>query len=84
MDFMEYKFEKIKIIDFIKTLVIYKGLSLRKLIYKLAENDKASNCYSNFYAKLKKETIKFSEIIDIADTLGYEIIFREKNINNQN
>ncbi len=75
---MDYKFEEIKIIDFIKTLAIYKGTSLRKLIAKLAINKNTSDCYSNFYAKLKKETIKFSEVADIAETLGYEIIFRDK------
>ncbi len=75
---MDYKFENIKIIDFVKTLTVYKGTSLRKLIAKLAQQKNISDCYSNFYAKLKKETIKFSEIADIAETLGYEIIFREK------
>lgn len=77
-DKMEYKFENIKIIDFIKTLTVYKGTSLRKLIAKLALQKGISDCYSNFYAKLKKETIKFSEVADIADALGYEIIFKEK------
>lgn len=77
---MDYKFENIKIIDFIKTLTVCKGTSLRKLVAKLATQKGASNCYSNFYAKLKKETIKFSEIADIADTLGYEIIFKDKNL----
>lgn len=75
---MDYKFENIKIIDFIKTLAIYKGTSLRKLVTKLAANKNTSDCYSNFYAKLKKETIRFSEVSDIAETLGYEIIFRDK------
>ena len=71
---MEYKFDNIKIIDFIKTLTIYKGLSLRKLVSRIAQSKNTSDCYS----KLKKETIKFSEVADVAETLGYEIIFREK------
>lgn len=75
---MDYKFENIKIIDFIKTLTVYKGTSLRKLIAKLSEKEGVSDCYSSFYNKLKKETIKFSEVSDIAETLGYEIIFRNK------
>ena len=76
---MDYKFEKIKIIDFIKTLSVYKGMSLRKLLAKLWENEKTkSDCYSNFYSKLKNETIKFTEVCDIANVLGYDIIFREK------
>ena len=64
--------------DFIKTLAVYKGISLRKLVAKLSQQKDMSDCYSNFYSKLKKETIKFSEIVDISDILGYEIIFREK------
>ncbi|MBR1424188.1 hypothetical protein IJ579_01340 [bacterium] len=75
---MDYRFEDIKIIDFIKTLAVYKGVSLRKLVAKIAEIKNSSDCYSNFYSKLKKETIKFSEISDIAEILGYEIIFRDK------
>lgn len=76
---MDYKFEKTKIIDFIKLLTVYKGTSLRKLVAKLAEKQGVSDCYSNFYAKLKKETIRFSEVVDIANTLGYDIIFKDKN-----
>lgn len=75
---MDYKFEDIKIIDFVKTLAVYKGTSLRKLITRLAAKKDVSNCYSNFYSKLKNETIKFSEIVDIADILGYEVIFKDK------
>jgi len=78
---MDYKFKDVKIIDFIKILTVYRGLSLRKLVAKLAQKDGVSDCYSSFYAKLKKETIKFSEVADIADTLGYEIVFRNKTEN---
>ncbi len=75
---MDYKYERIKVINFIKLLTVYRGLSLRKLVQKLAQRNNSSACYSNFYAKLKNETIKFSEVVDIADILGYEIIFRDK------
>ncbi len=77
---MDYSFGDIKIIDFIKTLSVYKGVSLRKLVARIAEVKQKSDCYSNFYSKLKKETIKFTEIADIADILGYEIIFRDKKL----
>lgn len=75
---MEYKFKDKKIIDFIKIITIYKGSSLRKLITKIAEQNGKSSCYSSFYSKLKKETIKFSEVAEIAEILGYDIIFKEK------
>lgn len=74
---MEYKFDKIQLIDFIKTITIYKGLTLRKLLKKLHEEKGYSNSYAGFYNKLKNKTLKFEEINDIAQMLGYEIIFKE-------
>ncbi len=74
---MEYKFENIPLLDFIKTLCAYKGTTLRKLLGKLTIEKKYSNCYAGFYNKLKKNTLKFQEMNDIAQMLGYEIILRE-------
>lgn len=76
---MDYKYEKIPLLDFIKTLTIYRGLTLRKLLKKLHEEKGYSNSYSGFYNKLKKQNIKFTEINDISEMLGYEIIFKDLN-----
>lgn len=74
---MDYKFDNISIMNFIKTLVTYRCSSLRKLLYKLSQEKGCSNCYPSFYNKLKKNTIKFSEVKDIAESLGYEIVFKD-------
>lgn len=74
---MDYKFENISLLDFVKTLSIFKGTTLRKLLAKLSATKDYSNCYSGFYNKLKNNTLKFKEMNDIAEILGYEIILRE-------
>lgn len=74
---MEHRFSEVAIINFIKVLSTYRGLSLRKLLSKLSVNKGYSNCYPSFYTKLKNGTIKFSEVNDIANELGYEIIFKD-------
>ncbi len=74
---MDYKFENITLLDFVKTLSAYKGLSLRKLLQRLSENQDGSSYYPSFYNKLKNNTLKFKEINDIANVLGYEIVFRD-------
>ncbi len=74
---MDYKYENVPLMDFIKALTIYRGLTLRKLLKKLHEEKNYSNSYAGFYNKLKNCTIKFSEINDIAKTLGYEIVFKD-------
>ncbi len=74
---MDYKFDNISIMNFIKILTTYRGLSLRKLLVKLSNEKEYSNCYPSFYTKLKNGTIRFSEVKDIAETLGYEIVFKD-------
>lgn len=74
---MDYKYEDIPLLDFIKTLTIYRGLTLRKLLKKLHEEKGYSNSYAGFYNKLKNQTLKFNELKDITNTLGYDIIFRD-------
>lgn len=75
---MDYKIEKIPLLDFVKMLTAYKGLNLKKLLQLLHSNKNFSNAYAGFYNKLKNNTLKFSEMNDIAEELGYEIIFRSK------
>ena len=74
---MDYKYKNISLLDFVKTLSIFKGTTLRKLLAKLSTQKKYSSCYSGFYNKLKNNTLKFKEMDDIAQILGYEIILRE-------
>ena len=74
---MDYKFEDIPLIDFVKMMTVYRGLTLRKLLLKLHTTKGYSSAYAGFYNKLKNRTLKFDEMKDIADTLGYEIIFKD-------
>ena len=74
---MDYKYENIPLLDFVKTLTIYRGLTLRKLLKKLHEEKGYSNSYAGFYNKLKNQTLKFNELNDITTALGSEIIFRD-------
>ncbi len=74
---MDYKFRDMPLINFIKTLTIYRGMSLRKLLQKLHDEKGYSNSYSGFYNKLKNQTLKFSEVYDIAESLEYEIILKD-------
>lgn len=76
---MEYKFDNITLLDKIKTLCAYRGISLRKLLNRLSEQNTFTNCYSSFYNKLKNSTLKYAEMEQIAKALGYEIIFKDIN-----
>lgn len=74
---MDYKFEDITLLDFVKRLSVCKGTTIRRLLSRLNSEKGYSNSYAGFYNKLKNNTLKFKELNDIAQTLGYEIILRE-------
>lgn len=74
---MDYRYKNMKLLDFVKTLTIYRGLTLRKLLKRLHEEKGYSNSYSGFYNKLKTQTLRFSEICDIAEFLEYDIVLQD-------
>ena len=50
---------------------------MRKLLERLHKNKNWSNCYAGFYNKLKNRTLKYSEMTEIAEELGYTIFFKD-------
>lgn len=68
----------LNIYEEVRILLIKKGLSMRKLAkalrdsgYKIPKDGGLSN-------KFNKNTIRFGEVQDILDYLGYEFVIREK------
>lgn len=65
--------------DRIKTMLKDSGLNLTKIAEELNQrypDDKTSQ--QNISNKLSRGTIKFSEVIDIADICGYDVVFRKR------
>lgn len=64
----------------IKSYIVREGLSMREVVEKLAVNYKWSNSLSNFSGKLQRESLRYKEVKEIADVLGYDIVWvRRKN-----
>lgn len=59
----------------IKSYIVREGLSMRELLERLAVTHKWSGSLSNFSGKLQRGTLRYSEAEDIADVLGYEIVW---------
>ena len=62
----------------IKSLIVREGLSMRQVVDRLAEQHCWSKSLSNFSGKLLRGTLKYREILEIADVLGYELIWRKR------
>ncbi len=59
----------------IKSYIVKEGSSMHELIEKLHINHHWSKSVSNFSGKLQRGTLRYSEAIDVADVLGYDIVW---------
>lgn len=68
----------LNIYDEIRILVYRKGTSLTKMLNEIRNKGIKVPVQNNFSTKCKKGTIKFEEVQQILDYLGYELVIKEK------
>ena len=57
----------------IKAQIVRAGFTMQELVDRLAEEYDWSDSVSNLSAKLQRESIRYREVIELADVLGYDI-----------
>ena len=62
----------------IKAQIIRAGMTMQEVVDLLSEEYGWSDSVSNLSAKLQRESIRYKEIFELADVLGYEIIWQKK------
>ena len=60
--------------DEIKAQIVRAGFTMQDVVDKLAEDYGWSDSVSNLSAKLQRESIRYKEVIELADVLGYDLI----------
>lgn len=53
-------------------------LPCRKFVDLLADEYDWSDSVSNLYAKLQRESIRYKEVIELANVLGYDIVWQKR------
>lgn len=64
--------------NYIKGHIAQNNCSVTELHKKLVEKYGRDDTVQNFTTKINRQTLKYEEILQIADVLGYEIIWKEK------
>ena len=59
----------------IKSYIVREGLSMRDVLDRLVVTHGWSRSLSNFSGKLHRSTLRYSEAEELADVLGYDIIW---------
>ena len=65
----------------IKSQIVHAGFTMQELVDRLAEEYDWSDSVSNLSAKLQRESIRYKEVVELADVLGYDIVWQKRRDN---
>ena len=62
----------------IKAQIVRAGFTMQEVVDLLAEEYDWSDSVSNLSAKLQRESIRYKEVVELADVLGYDLIWQKR------
>lgn len=62
----------------IKAYIVREGMTMSELVEKLAEEYGWSASVPNLSGKLRRGSLRYKEAVELADALGYEIIWKKR------
>ena len=62
----------------IKAQIIRTGMTMQEVVDLLSQEYCWSDSVSNLSAKLQRESIRYKEVLELADVLGYEIVWQKR------
>ena len=62
----------------IKAQIVRAGFTMQKVLELLSDEYGWSNSVSNLSAKLQRESIRYKEVVELADVLGYDIVWQKR------
>ena len=65
----------------IKAQIVRAGFTMQELVDRLSDEYDWSNSVSNLSAKLQRESIRYREVVELADVLGYDIVWQKRRDN---
>ena len=61
----------------IKAQIVRAGFTMQELVNRLSDEYDWSDSVSNLSAKLQRESIRYKEVVELADVLGYDIVWQK-------
>ena len=62
----------------IKAQIVRAGFTMQELVDRLSDEYDWSDSVSNLSAKLQRESIRYKEVVELADVLGYDIVWQKR------
>ena len=65
-------------INEIKSIIVRSGMTMQQVVELLSDEYGWSDSVSNLSAKLQLESIRYKEVLELADVLGYELVWQKR------
>ena len=62
----------------IKLYIVRQGMTMQEVVDLLADEYGWSDSVSNLSNKLQHESLRYTEAVQLADVLGFEIVWRKR------
>ena len=62
----------------IKAYIVRNGCTMQEVVDLLADEYGWSDSVSNLSNKLQRESLRYTEVVQLADVLGFEIVWRKR------
>ena len=62
----------------IKSIIVLEGRTIEDVVKARSEKYGRSASVSSFTAKLSRGTLRYTEALEVADVLGYEIVWQKR------
>ena len=62
----------------IKSYIVRQGMTMQEVVDLLADQYGWSDSVSNLSNKLQRESLRYTEAVQLADVLGFEIVWRKR------
>ena len=62
----------------IKANIVRAGFTMQELVDLLHDEYGWSDSVSNLSAKLQRESIRYREVVELADALGYDLVWKRR------
>lgn len=62
----------------VKSHLVCEGVTMQDVLEKLERQYGWSRSISNLSGKLHRETLRYKEVVELADVLGYEIVWKKR------
>lgn len=62
----------------VRSHLVCEGVTMQDVLEKLEQQYGWSRSISNLLGKLHRETLRYKEAVELADVLGYEIVWKKR------